>query len=45
MYSISNIEGSFPGVHFAEMNKEDFKNYIIIYKEIERFEEISAIKK
>ena len=30
MYSISNIEGSFNAVHFAKMNDEDFKNYIII---------------
>ena len=45
MYSISNIESSFYGVHFAKMNEDDFKNYIIIYEEIKRFEEIYAIKK
>lgn len=45
MYSISNIESSFYGVHFAQMNEDDFKNYIIIYEEIKRFEEIYTIKK
>ncbi|ELC8385724.1 hypothetical protein QYB55_000849 [Clostridium perfringens] len=45
MYSISNIESSFYGVNFAKMNDTDFKNYIIIYQEIKKLEEINTIKK
>lgn len=45
MYSISNIEISFCGGYFAQMNEDDFKNYIVIYEEIKRFEDLCAIKK
>ena len=45
MYSISNIESSIHGVVFAKMRDEDFKNYIIIYNEIKRLEELNTIKK
>lgn len=45
MYSISNIESSFYGVRFAKMDDKDFKNYIVIYKEVKRLEEMYAVKK